>query len=208
VSEHQATVFVVDDDAAFRDSLAALLHSMGFATSCHASGEEFLDVSINGAPSCVILDLKLPTLDGFHVLEALAKRPHAPPTIIMTGVNTVPDAVRAMRLGVVSYLQKQTFSEATLWESVQQALARDAQRRAASARRAAMDAKLKNLTGPERLVLELLLRGKEQIAIAEILGISRRTVDNRRNKIMEKLDVKTLPELIAIAVEAGLVESL
>jgi two-component system response regulator FixJ len=206
--EAQPNIFVVDDDSAFLDSLASLLGSMGFTTTCFNSGTAFIRDYSEGDASCLILDLKMPETDGLTVLDWVAKMELSPPAIILTGKGEVPDAVRAMRHGVVAYIQKQKFSEAILWDAIQQALTKDAEQRLELKRRRSRQSQLGQLTPPENLVLDLLLKGKEQTTIAEVLGISRRTVDNRRMRIFKKLGVATLPELIRFAAEAGLLREM
>lgn len=201
--ETKPTIFIVDDDAAFLDSMSALLASMGFQSRLYSSGEEFLSNFPCNTPGCLILDLKLPGTDGFAVIEALATKRLPPPVIIMTGKGEVPDVVKAMRHGVVAYLQKHSVSEMALFDAIQLALNKDAEQHATFGKKQELQSRLERLTDPEMLVFNLLVEGKDQAAIARILGVSRRTADNRRAKVMSKLEVTTMPELVQLAVDAN-----
>lgn len=200
----QSTVWMIDNDLAYRESVSTLVHSLGFAGRPFASGHEFLQAFDERATGCVILDLKTADMDGLVVIERLAQRPLSPPVIVLTAQADVPSAVRAMRLGAVAFLQKQALSETALWEAIQQALERDEQQRAAQARREELKTRLARLTPDEMLVLLRLVKGDDHTSIAEDLDISRRTVENRRAKLMKKLAVTTFPQLIRLAVEADL----
>jgi FixJ family two-component response regulator len=124
--------------------------------------------------------------------------------IVLTGHADAPAVVRVMRFGVVSFLQKHSLSETALLEAIQEALKRDAQQRSARDGRQERERRLNSLSLPEKLVLDLLIAGRGHTNIAETLGVSRRTVENRRAKIMKKLGVSTFAELIRFTVEAGI----
>jgi two-component system, LuxR family, response regulator FixJ len=200
-------VHVIDDDSSSRSSLCELVASMGFSTAAYQSVEQYmrgLDSSWHG---CVILFLHAPASIGLPDLETLTNLPIPMPVIVMTDCTSVGPAVRAMQLGVEDYVQKHCLSETSLWESIHAAFARDSVQRAAYHRQGQLQAKLAELTLREREVLELLVRGHDHRAIAEELNVSRRTVENRRARIMEKMGVETFPKLIAIAIELGIPES-
>lgn len=206
--ELTATIVVVDDDTAFLDSIQALLGSMGLKCRSYTSGREFLDCIAEITAECVILDLNLPGLDGIGVIESLARSPDVlvPPIIVLTGQSDVSMAVKAMRHGVVAFLQKQSLSEASLWDAIQEAIRRHTANRELVRSRLEMQSRVDSLNASESLVLTFLLRGKDHGDIAQILGVSRRTVENRRAKLMKKLDVTNLPELIRFAMQAGLID--
>ena len=197
----QAIVSIVDDDPAYLDSLALLVNSMGLPTLHYSSGDDFLAQFNPETPGCVILDLRLPGASGEVILERLASAPVPPQVIILSGYADVPVVVLAMRRGVVAFLQKHVVSESELWEAVQLAIARDAEQRAAeSHKRQARDA-FGRLTEPEKQVIDLVLLGKDHSTIAEALRVSRRTVENRRGKAMEKLGVDTMYRLVKLAID-------
>jgi RNA polymerase sigma factor (sigma-70 family) len=202
--ELQPKVFVVDDDPDDLESLSTLVQSMGFAVGRYARGSEFLAAEDSSAPGCVILNLRLPDLHGLTVLEALAARPAAPRVIVISAHAEVTIAVRALRYGVVAIIQKDAVNEAALSEAIRQAFACDAELRASHARKADVWSLLATLSAPEREVLELLVQGHDHARIAEALGISRRTVENRRAKLMKKLRVTNFPQLIRVARDAEL----
>jgi two-component system, LuxR family, response regulator FixJ len=198
----EPTVFIVDDDAAFAESLAALIETMGARSKIFGSAEEFLDQFDPHIAGCLILDVRMQRVSGLTLLEDLASRPLSPPVVIMTGHAEVPTAIRAMRLGAVDFLQK-TYSEAELYEALQRALVQDARNRRAYDRREAIERRFSQLTPPERSVLQQVLRGEANKSIAANLGVSRRTVEDRRARIMQKLEVETLADLVRVSLEAG-----
>jgi two-component system, LuxR family, response regulator FixJ len=199
----EPTVFIVDDDGAFRESLSVLMLSMGYKSSTFASGDEFLATFDENRPGCIILDVRMPNQSGLAVQEKLTKFPLCPPIIILTGHAEVPLALRAMRQGAVEFLQK-TFTEGELREAIQRAMALDAENRRLHLRKRGVAERLAQLTRPEREVLELVLAGHPNKKIASLLDISQRAVEDRRARVMKKVDVDSLPELVRFAIEAGL----
>jgi FixJ family two-component response regulator len=196
-------VFIVDDDSAYVESLAALIKTMGFPVSFFVRPQDYLDSYDASAAGCLIVDLKMPDLDGLSLIQTMSQKSPATPIIVMTGHADVTAAVLAFRKGVVAFLQKQNASESALWEAIQQAFLLDAERRAAHARRAELEARRALLSAEERAVMELLVRGSDHSRIAEVLGISRRTVENRRARVMKKLGVTTFAQLVRVAMETG-----
>ena len=199
----EPTVSIVDDDAAFRESLALLMLSMGLVSKTYASGDEFLRQFDETRPGCIILDVRMPQQSGLAIQEKLTKFPNCPPIIILTGHAEVPVALRALKQGAVEFLQK-TFTEGELREAVQRAIALDAERRRTFERRRHVTAKLDSLSRPEREVLQMVLAGHPNKKIASTLGISQRAVEDRRARVMKKLDADSLPELVRLAMEAGM----
>jgi two-component system response regulator FixJ len=199
----QPTVIIVEDDCAYAESLTSLVTAMGFRSRVHATGRDFLDNHSGDMIGCILLDLKLPDIDGLTVLESLRAAPRLVPVIVLTGHADVPAAVKAMRNGVVAFLQKQSFSETALWEAIHQAIALDGKQREINARRDAVKAQIALLSEPELEVLKLLVAGHDHTTIAEQLQVSRRTVENRRARLMKKLGVSTFPELVRLAMEGG-----
>jgi FixJ family two-component response regulator len=199
----EPTVFIVDDDLAFLESLSVLIGSMGLKTRTFSSPDEYLQQFDPTAPGCLVLDVRMPKISGLGLQERLAQLPLRPPIIIMTGHAEVPTALRAMRQGAVDFLQK-TFSEAELYEAIQRALAQDVEFRTAHARRDSLNVRFSQLSAAEMLVLQQVLMGEANKRIAAKLGISRRTVEDRRARLMQKLEVETLADLVRLAVEAGI----
>jgi len=199
----EPTVFIVDDDGAFRESLSVLMLSMGYPSATFASGEEFLAQFDADRPGCIILDVRMPNQSGLAVQEKLMKFPLCPPVIVLTGHAEVPLALRALRQGAVEFLQK-TFTEGELREAVQRAIALDVENRKAHRRKVEVAEKLAQLSHPEREVLALVLAGHPNKRIASMLGISQRAVEDRRARVMKKVDAESLPELVRFAIEAGL----
>jgi two-component system response regulator FixJ len=198
----EPTVYIVDDDPAFLESLSVLIGSMGLVTKTFSSPDEYLQQFDPNAPGCLILDVRMPKISGLALQERLAQLPLGPPIIIMTGHAEVPTALRAMRQGAVDFLQK-TFSEAELYDAIQRALAQDVEFRSKYSRRDALNARFAQLSPAEMQVLQQVLLGEANKRIASKLGISRRTVEDRRARLMHKLEVETLADLVRLAVEAG-----
>lgn len=199
----EATVFIVDDDPAFRESLAVLMLSMGLRSKTFSGGEEFFKSFDETQPGCIILDVRMPQQSGLAIQEKLTKFPLCPPIIVLTGYAEVPVALRALKLGAVEFLQK-TFSEGELREAVQRAVALDGERRNAHSRLAELRQRLDKLSSVERQVLNLVLEGDPNKRIASKLGVSQRAVEDRRARLMKKLEVDTLPDLVRFAIDVGL----
>jgi two-component system, LuxR family, response regulator FixJ len=199
----EPTVFIVDDDPAFLESLAVLVLSMGLKTQVFSSGLDYLNQFDSQAPGILLLDVRMPNISGLAMQERLSKEPLCPPIIILTGHADVPTAIRALRQGAVEFFQK-TLSESELREAIQKAIARDAENRREHAQQSAILTRLALLTPPERQVLELVISGYPNKTIASKLGVSRRAVEDRRARLMEKLEVDSLPELVRLATDAGL----
>lgn len=199
----EPTVFIVDDDPAYLDSISVLIQSMGMRTKTFPSAEAFLREFNPQLPGCLILDVRMPVMGGLVLQESLGALPLCPPIIIMTGHAEVPTALRAIRQGAVDFLQK-TFSEAELYEALQRALATDAANRKHFLRASDLAERFGRLSAAEHDVLQLVLRGDTNKKIAATLDVSQRAIEDRRARLMEKLSVTTVPELIRLAIEAGL----
>ena len=201
--ETEYKVFIVDDDAAVRDSLDALLTAFGYETVCFDSGIVFLEVCEEACSGCVLLDIRMPDMNGMEVLARLNGRRPDLPVIMITGHGDVAMAVRAMKSGAVDFIEKPIREEA-LVESVEAAmqLARRAERQQAVGD-AARDS-LEKLTPREREVLELLVIGRPNKVIAQELDCSPRTVEIHRARIMEKMSARSLPHLVRLALAAGI----
>lgn len=188
-------VYVIDDDPELRDLLTWLLASVNIAAENYASAEQFLQDYEPGQPGCIVLDLRMPGMSGLRLFDHLRALGHHCPIIILTGHGDIAMAVRAMREGAFDFIEK-PFSEQQLLERIQDALALDRQQQAQLTVIAEIKERLALLTPRERDVLDLLLEGKINKAIAVELGINERTVETHRYNVMEKMKVKSLGELL------------
>lgn len=197
-------VYVVDDDAAVRDSLSWLLRSVGLQVESFDSGVAFFDyVQREGCDGCAILDVRMPGLSGLELQERLMGENITLPLIIITGHGDVPMAVRAVKAGAFDFIEK-PFNDQLLLDRVQQALQQNAQHREEEEKRQKVETRLESLTPREREVLELVVVGNPNKAIATQLGISCRTVEIHRGRVMEKMQAGSLSELVRLGVGSGL----
>ncbi len=192
-----ATVYLVDDEDVILRSLAEVLEGEGFAVRTFASAEEFIASCDREASGCILLDVRLPGLDGLQAQEALQARGIGMPVIFLTGHGDVPMSVRAMKSGAFDFLQKPARAD-TLIARVYAALRHDEQRRAARAADEEAGAQLEQLTKRERDVLALLLRGRTNKQVAKEMGISPRTAEVHRRNILQKTRAHNLLELDAL----------
>lgn len=197
VMEQRATVYVVDDDAAMRDSLCWLLSSVSLRAKAFASADEFLAEWDPSVPGCLLLDLRMPGLNGLELQERLVRDGHMIPIIFLSGHGDVPTAVRAMQAGAVEFLTK-PFSERFLLERVQAALEQDAQQRKQQRQSEVLRARYAVLTPREREVLHLVVAGRVNREIAEDLSISPKTVELHRSNLMKKMHADSIPSLVAM----------
>ncbi|KAB7646242.1 response regulator transcription factor [Polymorphobacter fuscus] len=197
------TIYILDDDHSVRTSLGFFLANAGFATRSFADAASFLDAADSLSPGCVLLDLRMPEIDGFEVLERLATKRAALPVVVMTGHGDVGTAVRAMKLGALDFVEKPYEENMLLGILARVFMLLDNQVRDLG-RQAEMRARIARLTDREREVLVGLLAGRANKLIAYDLGISVRTVEMHRSAMMERLGVRSLVEALRIAIAAGL----
>src|SRR5690242_2827655 len=197
-----SVIYVVDDEDAVRTSLATLLQIHGFSTEVCRSGDEFLERVDAAKPGCALVDLRMPGLDGIGLLGKMAETNIRLPVIMMTGFGEVATAVKAMKAGAADFLEK-PLDEAELLtilnrliSSSQVAVKADQQREQGLAR-------LSRLTEREREVFDRLAMGLTNKGIAQDLGISPRTIEIHRARIMEKLEATTLSDLVRLAIASG-----
>jgi PAS domain S-box-containing protein len=195
-------IHIVDDDAHVRAATSYLLAGHGHPTEVYASAEEFLQQA-NLNRGCVLLDLRMPGLDGFTTMARLAERGATIPTIMMTGHGDLAIAVRAMKLGAVDFIEK-PYKEQDLLAAVARALDLRAQERRRTQGRADALARIEKLSPRELQILQGLLGGLGNKAIARLLELSHRTVEMHRARMMEDLGCGSLPEAVRIAIDAGL----
>ncbi len=197
------TVFVVDDDEAVRSSLRLLLKSLGIPAVTHGSAAEFLAQYDPGQPGCIILDVRMPGMNGLELQDELNRRGAVIPVVFITGHGDVPMAVEAMQHGAVDFLQK-PFSDKDLTERIERALTTDLSNRAVLGEKDRIRARLAALTPREREVLRLVTLGKANKVIAGDLGISQRTVEIHRAHLMEKMGANSLAQLVRMTMNAGM----
>ena len=190
-------VFIVDDDEAVRDSLELLLESAGHAVQAFEAAPDALDACKVRPPACIVTDVRMPEMDGLEFQENLTAAGIHVPVIVMTGHADVPLAVRAMKAGAIDFIEK-PFGDEVILASIEGAL----KRKPRVADRVLVD-RLESLTPREREVLELLVIGHPNKVIAHRLDISPRTVEIHRAHVMEKMQAKSLPELVRTAMQAG-----
>lgn len=201
-ADPQPTVYVVDDDEAVRDSLRWLLDANGFTVRAYDSAEAFLQAWQPGQEGCLILDVRMPGMSGLALQDELIRRGVPLPIVFITGHGDVPMAVASMKKGAIDFLEK-PFSDAELCAIVRSALerARNAQAEAATERR--FGELLARLTVREQQVLERIVAGRLNKQIADDLAISIKTVEAHRANIMEKLQARSMADLMKIALRAG-----
>lgn len=196
------TLCIIDDDAGVRDSLAMLFRSVGLASRLFADAREFLDALPVEAASCLVLDVRMPGTSGLELLEELRRRGLAFPAVIMTGHADVPMAVRAMKSGAVDFLEK-PFNNQMMIDAVQRALSQAPAPGPGSP--ADLAARYASLTPREREVMAHVVEGHANKVIGIELGLSQRTVELHRARVMEKMEARSLPALVrmALALDRG-----
>jgi two-component system response regulator FixJ len=197
----QRTVYLVDDDDAIRRSAGFMLKTSGLQVRAFESGDALMKAAASLEPGCILLDIRMPGMDGLQVQEALNERGIALPVIIMTGHGDVTLAVQAMKAGAVDFIEK-PFEKAVVLGAIEQAFARLDRSAKAQQRAEEAQIQLQALTPREREVLEGLAGGLPNKTIAYDLGISPRTVEIHRANVMTKLGVRSLSEALRIAFAA------
>ena len=199
MNDPSPTVFVVDDDASVRRALVRLLKSAGYQAEPMASADAFLARwQSNPVPGCVLLDIMMPGTDGLRLQQLLQSTRHRVPIIFITGHGDIPSSVSAMKAGAVDFLPK-PFKDDDLLRSVREALQRDARERRERAEQEALIARFETLTQREREVMALVVRGMLNKQIAHELGASEKTVKIHRGRVMEKMKVQSVADLVVAA---------
>ena len=192
-----ATIFVVDDDAAVRDSLRWVIESHGWKVESHPSAEAFLDSYTPNRLGCLILDVRMPGMSGPELQKLLKERRCSLPIIFITAHATVPTAVRAMQSGAVDFIMK-PFNNDTLLDRIDKCVEQSCQSVDSAMLHENVRERLARLTAREREVLELVVSGKSNKAMAANLQLSIKTIEAHRAKVMQKLQVHSLAELVSL----------
>ncbi|HSB70976.1 MAG TPA: response regulator transcription factor [Candidatus Methylomirabilis sp.] len=198
-----ATVFVIDDEASVRKSVARLLRSAGHQVEAFGSAEEFLRRPHYDGSGCLILDVKMPGQSGLELQEALASAGYHLPVIFVSGRSDIPISVKAMKAGAVDFLTK-PFQHTNLLKAVEVSLAKDREARASRAEVQEIQQRLETLTAREREVLSLVVAGRLNKQIASELGISEKTVKVHRGRVVEKMRADSVAELVHLAGRVGI----
>jgi FixJ family two-component response regulator len=197
ITEPQTTVFLVDDDETARHAATFLLEAAGCRVRAFGTGEELLAECPKDAAGCVVLDVRLPGLSGLGVQDELIRRQLLMPVIVLTGYGEVSLAVRAFQRGAFDFIEK-PYPADQLIDSVQAALTLDGERRRRAREQAAFAGRVGQLTPREREVMAMVVVGKANKVVAYELGIAEKTVETHRAKVMEKMGVGSLAELVRL----------
>lgn len=200
--DDQAKVFVVNDGDDVGDDVCLLVQKMGLDCERFASGEDFLRSYDSSRPGCVVLDIRMSGMSGLQMQKRLNGNGTSLPVIFVSAVRDLPTAVQVMRSGAVNFLQH-PFREQELWDTICEAIAVDRQRREEQAARADRSNRMASLSSQERQVMDMVVDGRPNKAIASKLGFSVRTIEIRRARVMQKLGVRSLSGLIRFALNAA-----
>ena len=194
-----ATVYVVDDDPALRESLSYLLRSEGLRVRTFDSARAFLGEHEDNTRGCLVVDVRMPEMSGLQLLEHLTEVGSELPVIVITGHGDVPMAVRALKCGALDFIEK-PFGDQALLDRVHEALDEDRRRHGEQIQRDEIVRRMARLTQREREVMDRVAEGKPNKIIAEELGLSPKTVEVHRARLMHKLEVDSLAQLMRIAI--------
>jgi len=195
MTDLQPTVFVIDNDASLRHALKTLIRSMGLNVELFASPQEFLQLRRPGVPSCLVLDVRLPGMSGLELQRHLIDANIPIPVIFITAHADIPMSVRAMKAGAIEFLTK-PFRDQELLDSIQIALEQDRTRLLREKELAELRKRLESLTRREREVIDMVVDGMPNKAIAAQIGITENTVKAHRSRAMEKMQARSLPDLL------------
>jgi FixJ family two-component response regulator len=196
VTEARQTVYLVDDDEAMRDSLVWLLEGRGLSVRAYSSAESFLaDYRPGKLRGCIVLDIRMPGMSGLELYEHIAAHPFPPPVIFVTGHGDIPMAVGALKKGAADFIEK-PFNDQEIAALVAQCLERDRAQHAEREREAGVLQCLAQLTTREHEVLDRIIAGRLNKQIADDLGISIKTVEVHRARVMEKMGANSVAELV------------
>ena len=198
-TQSAASVFIIDDDPAVRQSLRMLFRSVGLRSEVFSAGQQFLDVYDERWAGCIVLDMRMPGMSGLELQQHLNERQSILPIIFMTGHGDVPMAVEAMQAGAIDFIQK-PFGDQDLLDRIAQALSKDTTNRGALAEKHEIRHRLESLTPREHEILEMVVDGKANKVIAGDLNLSQRTVEIHRARVMEKMQATSLAHLVRMVI--------
>ena len=206
-TQTRSVVYVVDDDQGMLDSTVWLLESVGLNAQAFTGGQAFLDACNPALNACVVLDIRMPAMGGLNVQQALQERGIKMPVIFVSGHADVPIVVRAFKAGAHDFIEK-PYNQQLLLDSVQQALSTGNVQQSAGQEQTELEARLQSLTPRERDVFLPLVKGYTTREIAEQLAVSPKTIDLYRSRVMKRMQAQHLPDLVGMAIAAGLVDPL
>jgi FixJ family two-component response regulator len=204
MNEQPPTVFVVDDDESVRKSLVRLLKAMGYPATPYVSAKDFLEGwRLDPRPGCLVLDVQLPGLNGLELQQHLSETSSPLPIIFITGHGDIPMSVRAMKAGAIDFLSK-PFQDESLLKAVQEAIARSQRADAQRVEYEVIAGRYAKLTQREREVMALVVRGLANKQIAAALGTSVKTIKIHRGRVMEKMQVRSVADLVRVSQKADI----
>ncbi len=202
----EGTVFVIDDDPSMRKALGRLCQSAGLKVKTFASAREFLDGWAPESPACIVLDVCMPGLSGLDLQAEIATRDIQTPIVFITGQGDIPMSVQAMKAGAVDFLTK-PFRNKALIAVIREAISKDSRLQESQAEHKTIEHCLQNLTPRERQVFEMVVKGMLNKQIAFDLGTSEQTIKVHRRRVMDKMQVTSVAELVQAAVKVGVLKS-
>jgi RNA polymerase sigma factor (sigma-70 family) len=200
MTESNPIVFLVDDDEAVRDSLGLLMKSVALTSRSFASADEFLAEYDPESPGCLVLDIRMPGMSGMELQQKLIEMRAILPIIFITGHGDIPMAVEAMQRGAVDFIPK-PFRDHELLDRINKAIEDDRENRDALVEREEVEKRVEKLTPREKQVMELVVQGKANKVIAGDLEVSQRTVEIHRARVMEKMQVRSLAQLVRMVMQ-------
>ena len=196
---NDSTVFVVDDDPAMRESLSFLMGSVGIRVKTFEDAQTFLDQHDSGDRGCLVLDVRMPGMSGLELQEHLIQQGISLPVVMVTGYGDVPMAVRALKSGALDFIEK-PFTDQELLDRVNEALHVDERLRRLEEKRSLFDSRVSRLTERESQVMRLVVDGKSNKLIAHELGLSPKTVEVHRSRVMDKMEAGSLAQLLRLVI--------
>ena len=194
------TIFIVDDDEAVRDSLRMLMKSVGYATECFESAGDFLKAYDPDRAGCLVLDVRMPDMSGTELQARLTGLHSMLPIVFITGHGDIEMAVHAMQAGAVDFIRK-PFSDQALLDRIQQTVAQDLENRELLRKKSEIVMRIETLTPREKQVMEKVTAGEPNKVIAMDLGVSERTIEIHRARVMKKMKADSLPHLVRMVIK-------